>query len=177
MLSYMFHKTALGEFALAASDKGLVRVGLPGTTPSFFLERLSGNKIKNNSKILENACIQLDEYLTGKRKKFTIPFEIGEIGTSFQKSVWKILTQIPYGKTITYKDVARKINNIGAMRAVGQANKINPLPIFIPCHRVIAKTGLGGYAGKNSENFSLKAKLLQLERDHSPNNLEVILNS
>lgn len=172
-ISYKFHQTILGEFVLASSDKGLINVGLPGNTEFDFIDDNTGNF----SVILDAACKQLDEYLSGERKNFSIPLDITQSGTKFQKSVWRILMQIPYGKTITYKEVANKLNNIGAARAVGQANKSNPLPIFIPCHRVVAQSGLGGYAGKSPRNLSFKAKLLSLERDHSPKYLSTFLNS
>ena len=82
-----------------------------------------------------------------------------EAGTEFQKHVWKILTEIPYGKSLSYSDIAKKINKNGAARAVGQAVGKNPIIIIIPCHRVLAKHGLGGF----SAGLDVKKKLLDIE--------------
>ena len=99
-----------------------------------------------DSKVLENALKQMDEYFSGKRKKFDLPLYFD--GTDFQKAVWKALTEIPYGETVSYQDIARKINNEKAVRAVGGANNKNKIMIMIPCHRVIGKNGkLVGFAG------------------------------
>ena len=147
---------------------------MPGITEKQFIDQLpSINLSASKNTILENACSQLDEYLSGHRKKFDIPFDIENTGTRFQKDVWNILLSIPFGKTLTYKDVAIKLDNLGAIRAVGQANKSNPIAVFIPCHRVIGKNNLGGYAGKDQKNIDLKAKLLELE---SPKKLEKFLS-
>ena len=175
IIYYTFHQTSFGKFALAASNKGLKKVNLPGTTVRTFIDLIQkfGKPINTKNTILENACSQLDEYLSGHRKKFDIPFDIENSGTRFQKDVWNILLSIPYGKTLTYKDVAIKLDNLGAIRAVGQANKSNPIAVFIPCHRVIGKNNLGGYAGKDQKNIDLKAKLLELE---SPKKLEKFLS-
>ena len=101
---------------------------------------------------------QLQEYFSGTRKEFQIPFQIK--GTSFQKSVYQALMQIPYGSTCSYQDIAKAIGNPKASRAVGMANHNNCLPIIIPCHRVIgANKKLVGYAG----GLSIKEKLLELE--------------
>jgi methylated-DNA-[protein]-cysteine S-methyltransferase len=172
---FTFHQTSLGRFALAASNKGLLKVSLPGTREEDFLLSFKDRiKMKSKNVILEMACTQLDEYLAGKRKNFTVPLDIENYGTKFQRDVWNVLKSIPYGKTLSYTDVAYKINKDGAVRAVGQANKANPIAIFIPCHRVIGKHNLGGYAGKSISNSSLKAKLLRIE---SAKKLEKFLNS
>ena len=101
---------------------------------------------------------QLKEYFNLKRKKFYIPLDIG--GTEFQMKVWNELKKIPYGKTASYKEIAESIGNVKAVRAVGKANSKNPVPIIIPCHRVIEHSGkLGGYSG----GLGIKEKLLELE--------------
>ncbi len=105
---------------------------------------------------------QLDEYSKGKRKDFDVDFLPLPKGTEFQEKVWKITSKIPYGKTITYKNIAEKLGNPKLARAVGNAMKANRLPFIIPCHRVVAENGLGGYAGK--EGMSTKRKLLLLEK-------------
>ena len=113
------------------------------------------------TELLSMATIQLDEYFQGKRTTFSLPFKL--TGTPFQLAVWKELQNIPYGKTTSYKEIAQKINKPKAYRAVGMANNKNPLPIIIPCHRVIGSNGkLIGYAG----GLKLKNYLLELEKSH-----------
>ncbi|MDY3874243.1 MAG: methylated-DNA--[protein]-cysteine S-methyltransferase [Megamonas funiformis] len=114
------------------------------------------------TELLSMATIQLDEYFQGKRTIFSLPFKL--TGTPFQLAVWKELQNIPYGKTTSYKEIAQKINKPKAYRAVGMANNKNPLPIIIPCHRVIGSNGkLIGYAG----GLKLKNYLLELEKSHT----------
>ncbi len=104
------------------------------------------------------ACEQLREYLGGSRKGFALELDIE--GTEFQKQVWNALLEIPYGETRTYKQVAQQIGRPHAYRAVGQAAHKNPLPIVIPCHRLVGSDGsLTGFAG----GLELKRSLLQLE--------------
>lgn len=114
------------------------------------------------TELLSMAPIQLDEYFQGKRTTFSLPFKL--TGTPFQLAVWKELQNIPYGQTTSYKEIAQKINKPKAYRAVGMANNKNPLPIIIPCHRVIGSNGkLIGYAG----GLKLKNYLLELEKSHT----------
>lgn len=114
------------------------------------------------TELLSMATIQLDEYFQGKRTVFSLPFKL--TGTPFQLAVWKELQNIPYGQTTSYKEIAQKINKPKAYRAVGMANNKNPLPIIIPCHRVIGSNGkLTGYAG----GLNFKNYLLQLEKSHT----------
>lgn len=114
------------------------------------------------TELLSMATIQLDEYFQGKRTTFSLPFKL--TGTPFQLAVWKELQNIPYGQTTSYKEIAQKINKPKACRAVGMANNKNPLPIIIPCHRVIGSNGkLIGYAG----GLKLKNCLLELEKSHT----------
>ncbi len=112
-----------------------------------------------NSLILETEK-QLNEYFSKKRKKFDLPLE--SIGTPFQMRVWQLLQQIPYGTTQSYKEIAIKMDNPLAVRAVGTANARNPISIIVPCHRVIASNGnLAGFAG----GLDRKKVLLDLEKD------------
>lgn len=114
------------------------------------------------TELLSMATIQLDEYFQGKRTTFSLPSKL--TGTPFQLAVWKELQNIPYGQTTSYKEIAQKINKPKAYRAVGMANNKNPLPIIIPCHRVIGSNGkLIGYAG----GLNLKNYLLELEKSHT----------
>ena len=98
------------------------------------------------SGLLDAAAIQFEEYFSGRLLDFDLPLEFD--GTAFQRTVWRALTKIPYGETRTYGDIAETIGKPGAMRAVGNANGRNNLPIIVPCHRVIAAGGkLGGFSG------------------------------
>lgn len=104
---------------------------------------------------------QLNEYFTGERKSFTI--KLSPTGTPFQQKVWCALRTIPYGKTVSYGDIAKAIGNPKASRAVGAANGQNPISIIVPCHRVIGSTGkLVGYGG----GLPIKETLLKLEEQH-----------
>lgn len=111
--------------------------------------------------LLEQAAQELNEYFSGRRKAFDVP--LAPEGTPFQKQCWDALLQIPYGETRTYGQQAALIGNPKACRAVGMGNHRNPLPIFIPCHRVVGANGkLTGYAG----GLNIKEMLLQIERNH-----------
>jgi methylated-DNA-[protein]-cysteine S-methyltransferase len=104
------------------------------------------------------AIAQLAEYFAGKRRSFDLP--LAPRGTEFQRRVWRALTEIPYGKTVSYGELARRIDKPSASRAVGLANGANPLPIIVPCHRVIGADGsLTGFGG----GLPIKRKLLALE--------------
>lgn len=122
-------------------------------------ESLAGASHGPQIKILAEAKKQLEEYFAGNRREFDLPLDMD--GTPFQKAVWKELKRIPFGTTCSYGDIARKIKNRRAVRAVGGANGKNPLCIIVPCHRVIASDGsLGGYSG----GLDLKRALLQHEQ-------------
>ncbi len=112
------------------------------------------------SKYLKKAIDQLKAYFAGKLQCFEL--ELSPEGTAFQQSVWKALKEIPYGKTTSYGEIAEKLGNPKASRAVGAANGKNPIPIVIPCHRVIGKSGdLTGFGG----GLDTKEKLLTLEQE------------
>ena len=114
---------------------------------------------KKASTLTDVTAMQLKEYFAGKRKKFEVPLD--PQGTEFQKKVWKALQEIPYGKTRSYKQIAKMIGQPKACRAVGMANNKNPIWILIPCHRVIGADGsLTGYGG----GIKMKQKLLEIER-------------
>jgi len=109
--------------------------------------------------LLKEAARQLDSYFAGELKEFSLPLEPS--GTAFMKQVWAALCEIPYGKTATYGEIAGKVGRPKAARAVGLANNRNPIPIFIPCHRVIGTDGsLTGYRG----GLEMKKRLLELEK-------------
>jgi methylated-DNA-[protein]-cysteine S-methyltransferase len=111
--------------------------------------------------VLKEAATQLEDYFAGRRRAFDVPTKW--FGTDFQMKVWRALLTIPYGETRSYKDIARQIGKPTAVRAVGGANHCNPLPILVPCHRVIGASGaLVGYGG----GLDKKIALLRLEREH-----------
>ena len=115
-----------------------------------------------NTEFSDLVYNEVMEYLNGKRKSFDIKYEIN--GTEFQKKVWKELTNIPYGETRTYKEIAVAVGNPKASRAVGMANNKNPIAIIVPCHRVIGSDGkLVGYAG----GLDMKRALLTLEKKYN----------
>lgn len=117
------------------------------------------SQLGSQSMILQETVRQLQEYFAGERTEFSIP--LAPQGTEFQKKVWKALLRIPYGETRSYGEIAQMVGNSKASRAVGMANHNNPIPILIPCHRVIGKNGkLTGYAG----GLEKKTALLELER-------------
>ncbi len=108
--------------------------------------------------VLEQAARELEEYFAGERRDFTVP--LAAKGTAFQRLVWAELRKIPYGTTATYGDIAARIGKSGAAMAVGQANSRNPIPILVPCHRVIGANGkLVGYTG----GMHIKKTLLAVE--------------
>lgn len=145
----------IGDVYLVASEKGLNGVFWHKQPNILNTNTVSNSNISN---ILLDTEVQLNEYFAGKRIEFNLPFDID--GTDFQKNVWFQLSKIPFGKTCSYKEIARKINNEKSYRAVGLANAKNPLSIIVPCHRVISADGsLGGYAG----GLEIKLKLLNFE--------------
>lgn len=117
----------------------------------------------SSTPLLQQTARELDEFFRGERKSFTIP--LSPKGTPFQKRCWEALCRIPYGETRTYAQQAAMIGSPKACRAVGMSNHRNPLPILIPCHRVLGKNGnLTGYAG----GLDIKEKLLNIERMTRP---------
>ncbi len=115
-----------------------------------------------DTELINKVKIQLEEYLAGRRQEFDFPVVC--TGTDFQKRVWEELKKIPYGRTISYSELAERCGSPNAARAVGQANNKNKLMIVIPCHRVVGKDGdLTGYAG----GFAVKKLLLELEKKYS----------
>jgi len=116
---------------------------------------------KNETALLKEAIKQLNEYFDGKRSSFDLKLQLQ--GTEFQKKVWNALIEIPFGETRSYGEIAKIIGNEKASRAVGMANNKNPIPIIVPCHRVIGANGkLVGYAG----GVDIKEKLLNIEKNN-----------
>ncbi len=154
--------TPLGNLCLAASDFGLVAVEWTESQSEFdaFLTRLNRPVIPNERKIKPYAR-ELAEYLEGKRTAFTIPID-WTIFRPFQREALQAVFRIPYGETRTYAEIAAQINRPLAWRAVGRANATNPMPLVIPCHRVIGADGkFHGYGG--GEGLPTKEWLLKME--------------
>jgi methylated-DNA-[protein]-cysteine S-methyltransferase len=153
---YKTMPTPVGELTLVGSDRGLAAVLWEDDRPSRV--RARATQEDPSHPVLLEAQRQLEEYFAGKRRTFDLALDF--LGTDFQKSVWGELLQIPFGETRTYGEIARKLGNAKAVRAVGAANGRNPLSIIAPCHRVIGSNGdLTGFAG----GLEAKAHLLGLE--------------
>lgn len=150
-------ETVIGKIVIIKSKNGLRSIDL--FDEEVLVNQKTTRFIESKEKC-ENEINQLLEYFSGKRKDFDLTLDIE--GTDFRKRVWKELTNIPYGEVRSYKDIAVAIGNEKAVRAIGQANKANPIPIVIPCHRVIGKNNkLVGYAGNHTD---VQEKLIELER-------------
>ncbi|MDQ2690760.1 MAG: methylated-DNA--[protein]-cysteine S-methyltransferase [Chloroflexota bacterium] len=154
--------TPIGDLRLAASDLGLVAVEWADSQLHLdsFLRRLN-RPIEPNPKKIAPYARELGEYLGSRRSAFTIPID-WSLFRPFQREALQAVFRIPYGETCTYRDIALEIGRPGASRAVGRANATNPMPLVIPCHRVIGRDGkLHGYGG--GEGLKTKEWLLKLE--------------
>jgi methylated-DNA-[protein]-cysteine S-methyltransferase len=151
-MNVYFQQTTLGKLGIAEQDGKITDV--------YFANDLIPQGIKLiETTLINEAFLQLNAYLAGERREFSLP--LAPRGTTFMQNVWQALCSVPYGTTASYKDIALAINNPKAIRAVGQANNKNPIPIFIPCHRIIGSNGkLVGYGG----GLDIKAFLLTLEK-------------
>ncbi|NTU27917.1 methylated-DNA--[protein]-cysteine S-methyltransferase [Bacillus tequilensis] len=156
---YTTAETPLGELIIAEEDGQITRLFLSQEDWMDWRETVQNNEHKETPYLAE-AKKQLHEYFSGERKTFSLP--LSQKGTPFQQKVWEALAMIPYGESRSYADIAEAVGSPKAVRAVGQANKRNDLPIFVPCHRVIGKnSSLTGYAGSKTD---IKAFLLNIER-------------
>ena len=154
--------TEAGWVAVLLSEKGLKRLTLPQTTATE-ARKLLGTEATGNPDLIKDTASRLTKYLSGKKIPFPEILDLSE-ATPFQRRVWEITRQIPYGETQSYKWVASRLGKENAARAVGQALGRNPIPIIIPCHRVLASNGsLGGYSG----GLEMKRFLLKLEAGRS----------
>ena len=151
---YCYLDTPVGDLLLAGDHNALSLVAFPTGK----MRRDPEPDWIYNEKPFAEVCRQLSDYFAGDRKDFNLPLEL--TGTEFQVDVLKELQRIPYGETLSYRDIAARIGRPNAMRAVGAANGRNPIPIIIPCHRVIGADGsLTGFGG----GLDVKKKLLTLE--------------
>ena len=147
-----FQQTTIGRVAV-------VQCGDAISNLCFATERVPQQAEIGETELIREAFRQIDAYLAGELRLFSV--RLAPSGTPFMQRVWNVLSSIPYGTTATYGDIAVAAGNPLAVRAVGMANSRNPVPIFIPCHRVIASNGaLAGYRG----GLGLKKRLLELER-------------
>lgn len=138
-MSIYFYKFDIGKIGIAENSERI-------TNLYFTIEGMPQDIQIYETPILKESGQQLKMYLEGRLKKFTVPLEPN--GTTFMKQVWSNLCEIPYGTTVSYKDVAINIGKPNAAQALGLANNRNPIPIFIPCHRVIGENEtLTGYSG------------------------------
>ena len=149
-MEFLLFDTALGSMALGEEEGAVTRLWLPG--------RPTPRMASRETALLGRGREELLEYLAGERRSFDLP--LAPRGTPFQLRVWRALGDIPWGQTRTYRDIALAVDCPRGFRAVGMANHHNPIPIFIPCHRVVGADGsLTGYAG----GLELKKALLGLE--------------
>ena len=155
---YCYLDTPIGELLLAGDDDALCLVSFPEGS----MRRDPEPDWIYNEKPFAVARQQLTEYFAGERREFDLPLKLS--GTEFQMSVLHALQQIPYGETTSYSDIAERIGRPKAVRAVGAANGRNPIPIIVPCRRVIGSHGdLTGFGG----GLDTKEALLRLEAEHS----------
>ncbi len=153
-IRYRYVKTPIGRLMLAGTERGLKRIEFETSKTTYGPQ---DGWIEDRS-AFDDAARQLEEYFAGKRRSFDVALD--PQGTEFQQRTWQALREIPYGATVTYSDVARTIGRPKAVRAVGAANGQNPLPVIVPCHRVIGSDGkLTGFAA----GTDVKRTLLQLE--------------
>ena len=151
-MNYQYLDTPIGRLRLVSNGSALVRIAFAGQHAPAAQERAAGDAV------LTAAAQQLEAYFCGRRRRFDLP--LAAPGTAFQHLVWDALGEIPYGQLRSYGEIARHIGRASAVRAVGAANGRNPLPIVVPCHRVVGSNGkLTGFAG----GLDTKAALLRLE--------------
>lgn len=154
MKSLFFYQTPIGKIGIAENGNAI-------TNLYFHDDIIPDDTVVKETELLKDAGRQLEDYFSGKRKHFELPLEPS--GTEFMLNVWKTLQKIPYEQTRNYQEIAQIIGNENASRAVGLANNKNPIPVIIPCHRVIGKDGkLTGYRG----GLNIKDYLLKLEKAH-----------
>ncbi len=149
-LNYQHLESPIGTLRLLSDGQALVRIE--------FENHLQEDGDQRCDAVREKTAAQLQQYFAGERRHFELPLAPG--GTDFQQGVWNQLRAIPFGELRTYRDVAVSVGNLKAVRAVGVANGRNPIPIVVPCHRVVGSNGkLTGFAG----GLNVKRKLLALE--------------
>ena len=162
-VAYTVVSTPVGDLVVASTRRGLVRIGFPTEAPDAVIEELStllSPRVLEAPARLDEVRRELDEYFEGRRERFEVPIDMA-LTRGFTRKVLRATARIPFGSVSTYKDIARKAGNERAYRAAGNALGSNPIPIVVPCHRVLhADGGLGGYGG----GLPVKQFLLELEK-------------
>jgi methylated-DNA-[protein]-cysteine S-methyltransferase len=162
---YNFVPSPIGQLTVVASDRGVHAIYFATDHDQSKNQGISKLERSDHHAVYTRTAEQLQEYFSGTRKTFDIP--LAPNGTRFQHSVWSLLREIPYGQTLSYEQQAIRLGGKEKVRAVGRANGMNPIPILIPCHRVIGKNGsLTGFGG----GLAIKAFLLDLESGCSTSN-------
>ena len=159
-LSVRVTDTCFGPFAVVADDDAVVEAAWLREEPDVERIRNNRNGSRASRRLAEQAIEEIKAYFRGDLSAFTVP--VRTRGTAFQEAVWQALCAIPYGETATYGDIAQRIGRPAAVRAIGQANRANPVAVIIPCHRVVGKGSvLRGYAGSA---IDIQQGLLALEQ-------------
>lgn len=153
MENVYYYNTKIGKISIVENGTAITKI--------CFISKDELNIEGNETELLRKAIKQLGEFFEGERNCFDLP--LAPKGTEFQRKVWSALQEIPFGETRSYGEIAKIVGNEKAARAVGMANNKNPIPIIIPCHRVVGANGkLVGYAG----GLNVKEKLLEIEKDY-----------
>lgn len=156
--------TALGRFGIGWTDKGLARLLLPGDDPSALLERLNRGEAHAGEPTREMSALmdRIEDYAEGERVDFSkVPLDLSGV-PAFHRRAYGLLLAVGWGQTVTYGDLARQLGDVGLSRAVGQAMGANPIPLVIPCHRVLASDGKpGGFSAPGGA--ASKLQMLALE--------------
>lgn len=149
-----FRQLSIGRIGIAEEDGSI-------TNLYFEMDTVPPDAEMRETEVIKEGFRQLEAYLAGDLESFSVP--VAPRGTAFMSAVWKLLCAVPYGETASYKEIAAAAGNPKAYRAVGLASNRNPVPLFIPCHRVIGSNGkMVGYRG----GLDVKSKLLELEKRH-----------
>jgi methylated-DNA-[protein]-cysteine S-methyltransferase len=161
-IAYAVLDSPIGDLLVASTRQGLVRIGLPAEDPGAVLDELASRlslELAESPRRVAAPRRELDEYFAGTRRRFTLPLDWAE-ARGFRRRALEAMSRLPFGETVTYKELATRAGNPRAARAAGHACATNPIPIVVPCHRVIGSDGsLHGYTG----GLQVKEFLLELE--------------
>ncbi len=154
-----YYKSPMGWLSVISTEDTILQIK--------FRRSVKKHKVLYKTPLLKETYRQLDEYFSKKRKRLALPFTM--MGTEFQKQVWKSLSDVPYGVTVSYADIAKAIHKPKAVRAVGTALGKNKLPLIIPCHRVIKRNkNIGGFScGTTVKKYLLELEAIPLTKTHA----------